>query len=182
MRRVGGRATDPVRGLAPCPCAYRPASGTLSIGVIRGWRSTFWVILGVFMAGLLRVLYSALQLTGIVPRQGPVWYVVLPGPIGLIQFCIAVVMLAGYGEVGGWGRGSSSPETATRQGRAPGRASRPAPFKKSGRSPVDSNRCRASCRLRGYVVAKSTPRFLMDVYKRMFELCIVLSSSIRQEP
>ena len=83
--------------------------GTLSIGVIRGWRWTFWVILVVFMAGLLRALYSALQLTGIVPRQGPVWYVVLPGPIGLIQFCIAVVMLAGYRKVGGWGRGRSRP-------------------------------------------------------------------------
>jgi hypothetical protein len=81
--------------------------GTLSIGVIRGWRWTFWVILVVFMAGLLRAIYSALQLTGIVAHQGPVWYVALPGPIGLIQFCIAVVMLAGYRRVGGWGRGSS---------------------------------------------------------------------------
>lgn len=83
--------------------------GTLSIGVIRGWRWTFWVILVVFMAGLLRALYSALQLTGLVPRQGPIWYVVLPGPIGLVQFCIAVVMLAGYRKVGGWGGGSSRP-------------------------------------------------------------------------
>src|SRR5215831_3902236 len=83
--------------------------GMLSIGVIRGWRWTFWVILIVFMAGLLRALYSAFQLIGIVPRQGPVWYVVLPGPVGLVQFCIAVVMLAGYRKVGGWGRGSSRP-------------------------------------------------------------------------
>ena len=83
--------------------------GTLSIGVIRGWRWTFWVILVVFMAGLLRALYSALQLTGIVPRQGPVWYAALPGPVGLVQFCIAVVMLAGYRKVGGWGRGRSRP-------------------------------------------------------------------------
>jgi hypothetical protein len=83
--------------------------GTLSIGVIRGWRWTFWVILIVFMVGLLRALYSVLQVTGIVPRQGPVWYVILPGPIGLVQFCIAVVMLAGYRKAGGWGRGSSPP-------------------------------------------------------------------------
>lgn len=83
--------------------------GTLSIGVIRGWRWTFWVILVVFMAGLVRALYSALQLIGIVPRQGPVWYVVLPGPVGLVQFCLAVVMLAGYRKVGGWGRASSRP-------------------------------------------------------------------------
>jgi hypothetical protein len=81
--------------------------GTLSIGAIRGWRWTFWVILVVFMVGLPRAVYSALQLIGIVPRHGPVWYVVLPGPIGLVQFCIAVVMLAGLRRDGGWGRGSA---------------------------------------------------------------------------
>jgi len=83
--------------------------GTLSIGVIRSWRWTFWLILIVFLVGLLRAVYSAMQLTGILPRQGPVWYVVLPAPIGLIQFCIGVVMLAGYRKVGGWGRGSPQP-------------------------------------------------------------------------
>ena len=83
--------------------------GVLSIGVIRGWRWTFWLILVVFMAGLLRVLFAALQLTGIVPRQGPAWYVVLPAPIGLVQFCIALVMLVSYRKDGVWGRGSSRP-------------------------------------------------------------------------
>src|SRR5215470_17920445 len=73
--------------------------GILSTGVIRGWRWTFWVILAVFLVGLPRALHSALQLTGIVPRHGPIWYVLLPGPIGLVQFCIAVVMLAGYRKV-----------------------------------------------------------------------------------
>jgi hypothetical protein len=81
--------------------------GILSTGVIRGWRWTFWVILVVFLVGLPRAVYSALQLTGIVPRQGPIWYVLLPGPIGIVQFGIAMVMLAGYRKVGGWGRGSS---------------------------------------------------------------------------
>ena len=81
--------------------------GALSIGVIRGWRWTFWLIVVVFVVGLLRALYSALQLIGIVPRQGPVWYVVLPAPIGLVQFGIAVVMLAGYRRAGGWGRRTS---------------------------------------------------------------------------
>ena len=81
--------------------------GILSAGVIRGWRWTFWAILVVFLVGLPRALYSALQVTGIVPRHGPFWYVLLPGPIGLIQFCIAVVMLAGHRKVGGWGRRSS---------------------------------------------------------------------------
>ena len=81
--------------------------GALSIGVIRGWRWTFWLIVVVFLVGLLRALYSALQLIGIVPRQGPVWYVVLPAPIGLVQFGIAVVMLAGYRRAGVWGRRTS---------------------------------------------------------------------------
>lgn len=83
--------------------------GTLSIGVVRGWRWTFWLILVVFMVGLLRAAYSALQLAGIAPTQGPTWYVVLPGLIGLVQFGIAVVMLADYRKVGGWGSAPSPP-------------------------------------------------------------------------
>jgi hypothetical protein len=78
---------------------------TLSLGVVRGWRWTFWVILLVFLAGLLRAVVATLELAGVVPRHGPLWYVVLPAPIGLIQFGIAVAMLAGRRAPGGWGRG-----------------------------------------------------------------------------
>jgi hypothetical protein len=75
----------------------------LSTGVIRGWRWTFWLILVVFLAGLLRVLASALQLALIVPSQDPAWSVVLQAVVYLIQFVIALAMLAGYRKAGVWG-------------------------------------------------------------------------------
>jgi hypothetical protein len=75
----------------------------LATGVIRGWRWTFWLILIVFLFGIVRVPTSALQLAGIVPRQGPAWYVVFQAIVGLIQFGIALAMLAGYRKAGVWG-------------------------------------------------------------------------------
>jgi nitrate reductase NapE component len=75
----------------------------LAIGVIRGWRWTFWLILVVFLAGILRVPSSALQLAGIVPSQDPAWYVVLQAVVYPIQFVIALAMLAGYRKAGAWG-------------------------------------------------------------------------------
>ena len=69
----------------------------LSTGVIRSWRWTFWLILVVFLAGILRVPASALQIAGILPGQDPAWYVVLQAVVGLIQFVIALAMLAGFG-------------------------------------------------------------------------------------
>ena len=45
--------------------------GGLSAGVVRGWRWTFWLILVAFLAGLFRVLASALQLAGVLPAQSP---------------------------------------------------------------------------------------------------------------
>jgi hypothetical protein len=75
----------------------------LSTGVIRSWRWTFWLILVVFLAGILRVPAAALQLAGILPSQGPAWYVVLQAVVGLSQFGIALAMLAGYRKTGVWG-------------------------------------------------------------------------------
>lgn len=75
----------------------------LSTGVIRGWRWTFWLILLAFMAGIVRLPASALQLAGVVPSQGPAWYVVLQAVVGLTQFVIALAMLAGYRKMGVWG-------------------------------------------------------------------------------
>lgn len=77
--------------------------GLLSTGVIRNWRWTFWLILVAFMAGILRVPIAGLQLAGIVPGQGPSWYLSLQAIVGLIQFVIALAMLAGYRRVGVWG-------------------------------------------------------------------------------
>lgn len=75
----------------------------LSIGVVRSWRWTFWLILIVFLVGIVRVPAAAIQLAGIVPRQGPVWDAVLQAVVGLIQFVIALAMLAGYRKAGVWG-------------------------------------------------------------------------------
>ena len=75
----------------------------LSIGVIRSWRWTFWLILIVFLFGIVRVPAAVLQLAGIVPRQDPVWEAVFQAVVGLMQFVIALAMLAGYRKAGVWG-------------------------------------------------------------------------------
>jgi hypothetical protein len=75
----------------------------LSTGVIRSWRWTFWLILVVFLAGILHVPAAVLQLAGIVPSQDPAWYVVFQAVVGLIQFAIALAMLSGYRKTGIWG-------------------------------------------------------------------------------
>jgi hypothetical protein len=75
----------------------------LSAGIVRGWRWTFWLILIVFLAGILRVPIAALELTGKAASQGPAWYVVLTAVVGLIQFGIALALLVGYRNSGVWG-------------------------------------------------------------------------------
>jgi hypothetical protein len=75
----------------------------LSAGIIRSWRWTFWLILVVFLAGIVHVAAAALQLAGIMPRQDPAWYVVFQAVVGLIQFVIALAMLVGYRKSGVWG-------------------------------------------------------------------------------
>lgn len=75
----------------------------MSAGIVRGWRWTFWLILIAFLAGVLRVPIAAFELAGKAPQQGPAWYVVLTAVVGLIQFGIALAMLAGYRKSGVWG-------------------------------------------------------------------------------
>jgi len=38
-----------------------------------------------------------------VPASGPAWYEALQGGIGLVEFLIAIAMLAGYRKAGVWG-------------------------------------------------------------------------------
>jgi hypothetical protein len=75
----------------------------LATSILRGWRWTFWLILVVFLLGIVRVPAAALQFAGIVSRQGPAWYVVFQAVVGLIQFGIALAMLAGFRKSGIWG-------------------------------------------------------------------------------
>ena len=77
--------------------------GLLGVGVLRRWRWTFWLILAAFGLGLLRVPAAVLQLMGRLAPAGPTWYVVFQGAIGLVQFAIALVMLADYRRSGIWG-------------------------------------------------------------------------------
>ena len=75
----------------------------LGIGVIRRWRWTFWLILVAFVFGPLRVVVSALALGGVLPADGPTWYALYQALLGVMQFAIALLMLAGYRRAGTWG-------------------------------------------------------------------------------
>ena len=75
----------------------------LAVGVVRRWRWTFWLVLVAFLAGLLRVPASVLELLGVLPSMGPTWYVLLQAAIGLVQFAIGLAMLAGFRKAGPWG-------------------------------------------------------------------------------
>lgn len=75
----------------------------LALGVVRRWRWTFWLILLAFLFGLVRVLASVLQLIGLLPSDSPDWYVALQAAIGVIQFLIALAMVAGFRKAGPWG-------------------------------------------------------------------------------
>src|SRR5215813_9993501 len=99
VTRLGGQRPAEIGTLLVVTALF----AVLSTGVIRSWRWTFWLILVVFLVGIWRVPASALQLSGIVPSQDPAWYVVLEAVVGLIQFIIALAMLAGYRKAGVWG-------------------------------------------------------------------------------
>ncbi len=76
----------------------------LGVGVVRRWRWMFWLIVAAFvLGGVLRVPVSILQLSGVLPAEGPAWYVLLQAIIGLVQVAIGLAMLAGYRRSGVWG-------------------------------------------------------------------------------
>ncbi len=78
--------------------------GLLAAGVLRRWRWTFWLIVVAFLAGLLRVPASGLELAGILPKSGPAWYLLFQAVVGLVQFVIGLMLVAGYRKEGVWGR------------------------------------------------------------------------------
>lgn len=75
----------------------------LGVGVLKRWRWIFWLIAIAFLFGLLRIPATVLTLAGVLPADGPTWYVVYQGFLGLAQFAIALLMLAGYRRGGTWG-------------------------------------------------------------------------------
>ena len=56
-----------------------------------------------FLFGVLRIPASASALKGVLPADGPTWYVLYQAFLGLVQFAIALLMLAGYRRDGIWG-------------------------------------------------------------------------------
>jgi MYXO-CTERM domain-containing protein len=77
--------------------------GLLAIAVLRRRRWAFWLILVAFGAGFLRVPVAVLQLSGRMAPEGPDWYVVVQGVVGVVQVAIALAMYAGYRRSGPWG-------------------------------------------------------------------------------
>jgi len=75
----------------------------LAVGVLRRWRWAFWLILVAFLFGVLRVPVAVLQLTGVLAANGPTWYLLFQGLLGLAQFAIGLAMVAGYRRAGAWG-------------------------------------------------------------------------------
>jgi hypothetical protein len=77
----------------------------LSVGVLRRWRWTFWLILAAFLiGGALRIPASLLELAGILPPAGPAWYIVFQVLLGLVQLAVGFLMLVAYRRDGPWGR------------------------------------------------------------------------------
>jgi hypothetical protein len=75
----------------------------LSIGVVRRWRWMFWLILIAFLFGVLRIPVAVLQLSGRMTPDGPPWYIVMQGVIGVLQVLIGLTMIFGYRRSGIWG-------------------------------------------------------------------------------
>jgi hypothetical protein len=107
-------APEVLDGQLRLPAGSRPADvaflvalsafiALLAIGVVRRWHWTFWLILVAFLAGLLRLPASVLELTGILPSAGPTWYTLLQAALGLVQFVVGLGMLVGFRKAGAWG-------------------------------------------------------------------------------
>lgn len=77
--------------------------GVISAGVVWRWRWLFWVILAVFLLGVLRVPLTVLELSGQMAASSPDWYIAVQGVAAVVQFVIALLMLAGYRRSGVWG-------------------------------------------------------------------------------
>jgi hypothetical protein len=73
----------------------------LAAGVVRRWRWTFWLLAVAFLAGVLRVPASLLQLLGVV-ASSPTWYLLFQALVGVLQFAIGLAMLRGYRRAGTW--------------------------------------------------------------------------------
>lgn len=100
LGRVSGVGTPAIVGFLVALLGFL---SVLTIGVVQRWRWAFWLILVAFAAGVIRVPVAMMQLSGRMAPEGPGWYVVVQGVIGVIQVAISAAMLAGYRRAGPWG-------------------------------------------------------------------------------
>lgn len=100
VRRIPGGGVPAVAGFLVALLVFL---SLLAMAVLQRRRWAFWLILVAFAAGALRVPVAALQLSGRMAPEGPGWYVVMQGVIGVVQVAIAVAMFAGYRRAGPWG-------------------------------------------------------------------------------
>jgi hypothetical protein len=77
--------------------------GLLAIGVLRRWRWIFWLLTVAFLSGALHVPAALLELTGVISTVDPAWYVLLQAVVGLVQFALGLLMVAGCRREGTWG-------------------------------------------------------------------------------
>jgi len=57
----------------------------------------------VFLLGVQRVPVTVLELSGQMAAGSPGWYIAMQGAAAVVQFAIALLMLAGYRRSGVWG-------------------------------------------------------------------------------
>lgn len=96
---LGGRSVAEVAFVL----AISALIAVLVVGVVRRWRWTFWLILVAFLAGILRVPASVLEILDVLPTADPLWYVLFQAVLGLVQFAIGTAMVVGYRKAGVWG-------------------------------------------------------------------------------
>jgi len=77
---------------------------TISVGVARGWRWLFWLLLIAFLAAPLEIPAGILQLLDILPIQQPAWYVLLRMATAVVEFALGVWMLLVWRRYGVWAR------------------------------------------------------------------------------
>jgi hypothetical protein len=74
----------------------------LTVGVVRRWRWTFWLIVVAFLAGILRIPVSLLQLTDVIHTSLPSWYIAYQCALGITQFIVGILMVLGYRRASYW--------------------------------------------------------------------------------